>query len=175
MKISKSWNFIVFFLKFQYLLENLQISDFFKNVVRIYFSSKSIKESWTTHQNSVLSPLRILKNDSSCSFPPWGWSQSIFWMDKWCFKIKTRAKMMIKNMTFDQKCMEISKSRFVWPEVYGNFEIKIYLTRSVWKFTKKRKTTKDVIDSLPQAPFHKQNVQHIKGNMRISKKTWKTL
>ena len=30
-----------------------------------------------------------------------------------------------KNMTFDQKCMGISKSRFVWPEVYGNFEIKI--------------------------------------------------
>ena len=28
-------------------------------------------------------------------------------------------------MIFDQKCVEISKSRFVWPEEYGNFEIKI--------------------------------------------------
>ena len=43
---------------------------------------KILKESSKTHQNSVRRALRVLKNDSSCSFPPWGWSQSIFWMDK---------------------------------------------------------------------------------------------
>ena len=73
-----------------------------------HVSSNFIKESSKTHQNSVPGALGVLKNDSSCSFPTWGWSQSIFWMDKWCFKIKTCAKMTLK------------KTRF--------------LTRSVWKF-----------------------------------------
>ena len=116
---------------------------FFKNIIRKLCASKFIKESWTTHQNSVLSPLRILKNYSSCSFPPWGWSQSIFRMDKLCLKIKTCAKMTLKKHDF-------------WQEVYGNFEIRIYLTRSVWKFRNQDLSTKDVIYSLPRAPFRKK-------------------
>ena len=82
---------------------------------------KIMKESWKTHINSVLRALRILKNDSSCIFPPWGWSQIIFWMDKWCFKLKTTLKNDFKKHDF-------------WPEVYGNFEFQILQTRSVWKF-----------------------------------------
>ena len=34
--------------------------------------------------------------------------------------------MTLKNLIFDQKCMEISNSRLVCPEVYGNFETSMF-------------------------------------------------
>ena len=36
----------------------------------------------TTHINQCFGGRGVSKNDSSYGFPPWGWSQTIFWMDK---------------------------------------------------------------------------------------------
>ena len=62
---------------------------------------------------------------------------------------------------------DVEKKLFL-PEVYGNFEINILLTRSVWKFRNQDLPTKNVIYSLPQAPFGKINVQKNMKNMRFS-------
>ena len=63
--------------------------------------------------------------------------------------------------------MSLKKRDFL-PEVYGNFEINILLTRSVWKFRNQDLPTKNVIYSLPQAPFGKINVQKNMKLMRNS-------
>ena len=60
----------------------------------------TFKESLKTHINSVLRALRVFKNDSLCVFPPWGWSQIIFWMDKLCFNVKTTLKNDVKKHDF---------------------------------------------------------------------------
>ena len=57
-----------------------------------------VKDSLKTHQNRVPRALGVLKNNSSCSFPPWGLSQSIFWMDKSGFYVKTCAKIVKKKL-----------------------------------------------------------------------------
>ena len=96
-----------------------RINDFWKISIFWFFEEiflkfvKIFKESSKTHQNVILTALRVLKNDSSCSFPPWGWSKIIFWRDKWCFEVKTCAKMTLKKHDFHQKYMEISNSRYL--------------------------------------------------------------
>ena len=60
----------VIFGKYRFL-ENI-----FEKIVKI------LKESLTTHINSVPRALRVFLNDSLCIFPPWVWSQIIFPSDK---------------------------------------------------------------------------------------------
>ena len=62
--------------------------------------------------------------------------------------------------------MTLKKRDFLL-EVYGNFEINIFLTRSVWKFRNQ--------DFSTQVPFGQTNVQNITKTMNISKTNMKNV
>ena len=58
--------------------------------------SNNIIKPWKTHQTQCFGGRRVSTNNSSCVFPPWGWSQIIFCMDIWGLTAKTCAKMTSK-------------------------------------------------------------------------------
>ena len=63
-------------------------------------------------------------------------------------------------MFWDQNIKKMTlKKREFWPEVYGNFEIKIFLS-------------KKVINSLPQAPFWQKNNEKYMTNHGKIRKKW---